>query len=339
MRYLSTFFIIIIFLISPNFASAESDSLFLFTRNKRVNIIDLSDRLNVHFYGKIKYTNLEFSCEDTTVRLNYSPNDQINIGFGANWKIFGLGLAFNFKFINNDDDVYGDTKRLDLQVNGYGKKSVLDLTFYSYQSFYLKNIGETIRNWDIGQPNYIRPDINISSFGLSYLYLLNNQQFSYRAAFLSTAQQLKSAGSFFLGGQFSAFKASADSSFFPSQSIFNQLPDLVRVARSSVGFNFGYAYNLILPHKFYVSASLALSPSIGMLNYRFDNTKPNVFTVPSIDIIPRFAAGYNGDNYYFGISHVTRITSIEATQHDVPNMLWQNGNFRFFIGKRFELSK
>lgn len=299
------------------------------------NIIDLSDHFQVHFLGKQKYTRVLFRDDDFKTNLNYSPNEQLNVGFGFNYRFLGIGIAFNFKFINNDDLVYGDTKRIDWQINGYGKRSVIDLTFFYYQSYYLTNPSEIFQNWQVGDANYIRPDMKMSSIGLSYLYVFNNKKFSYKAAFISTAIQKKSAGSFLFGGQFHFLDLRSDSSFFPANSTFSRYNAIDKLNRNNMGLSFGYAYNLIVSHHFYISGGVSASPGIGLLNYRFKHNWPSIFIVPSISLTPRAAVGYNGLHYYFGISSSTQITFLELNSHNLPDLSWQNGNFRFFIGKRF----
>lgn len=302
---------------------------------KKSNIIDMSNRFQLHFYGKQKFSEISFIDEKNNKSLIYSPNDQVNIGFGFNYRIFGLGLAFNFKFINNDDLVYGDTKRLDWQMNGYGKKSVIDLTFFYYKSFYLENPQNALPNWNEGDANYIRPDIIMSSFGMSYIYVFNNKEFSYKAAFISNAIQKKSAGSFLFGGQFNITGLNSDSSLFPISSTFNNFSPINHLYRNSMGFSFGYAHNLILPHYFYISASFSVTPSLGLFNFKSNGQRAIIEVRPGLGIVPRVAMGYNGMNYYGGISMSTQISGIKSSSTEVPDYSWQNGNIRFFVGKRF----
>jgi len=304
------------------------------------NIIDISDKLNIHFYGKKKINTFSFSNNETNENIFYSPNEQVNIGFGFNYKWLGIGIALNFNFINNDDDIYGNTKRLDLQMNAYGKKFVTDFTLGFYSSFYLQNSKEVFLDPKYQTEYYIRPDISSLSFGVSNLYIFNHKRFSYKAAFVSTAIQKKSAGSLYLGPQLILFSISADSSFFPKNSTFNEFPSMTSFSRISIGALGGYAYNFIIAKQFYISASLGTAFSIGRQAYVVDDDSYLLRYVPSFDILPRIAFGFSNEKYYAGFSTVTKVSGFDALQEtEKLGMVFNYSNFRFFFGKRFNLKK
>ncbi len=304
------------------------------------NIIDMSDKLDIHFYGKKKINNFSFSNSETGDVLSYSPNTQLNIGFGFNYKWLGIGIALNFKFINNDDDIYGNTSRLDLQMNAYGKKFVTDFTLGFYSSFYLQNSKDVLMNPKYQTEYYIRPDISSISFGISNLYVFNNKRFSYKAAFVSTAIQKKSAGSLYIGPQLIMFGISADSSFFPKNSTFDEFPTITSFSRISIGALGGYAYNFIIAKQFYISASLGTAFSIGRQAYVVDDDSYLLRYVPSFDILPRIAFGFSNEKYYGGFSAVTKVSGFDALQEtEKLGMVFNYSNFRFFFGKRFNVGK
>jgi competence protein ComGC len=304
------------------------------------NIIDLSDKLDIHFYGKKKVNSFSFSDNKNGENLLYSPNEQLNIGFGFNYKWLGIGVALNFSFINNDDYIYGNTHRLDLQMNAYGKKFVTDFTLGIYNSFYLKNSSEIMYNSIYNNEYYIRPDINSVSFGVSSLYVFNHKRFSYKAAFVSTAIQKKSAGSFYVGPQFIILGINADSSFFPSHSKFDSFPDFKTFTRVSIGVLGGYAYNFIIAKKFYISISFGMALSNGRQMYNVGNTEYLLKNVVSVDFLPRVAFGFNNERYYGGFSTFGKLTGFDALKStENLGMTFNYSNYRFFIGKRFNLKR
>ena len=178
--------------------SQSKDSINSSTKS---NIVDYSDKFALYLYAKQK-TN-HFGIYNLEVPLiEYSPNDRLNIGFGFNYKWLGIGFAFNFGFVNNDNDKYGVTKRLDWQTNIYSKKFVVDFYLQYYQGYYVQNPQEVFPEWGEGDDMYIRPDIKSASLGIGAMYIFNHKKFSYKSAFLQTAIQKKSAGSFMMGGHF-----------------------------------------------------------------------------------------------------------------------------------------
>ncbi len=305
------------------------------TSDNEENIIDMSKRFQLWIYGKQKFTDIRFIDEINKQTLTYASNDPFNIGMGFNWRFIGIGIALNFKFINNDDEIYGDTKRLDLQMNAFGNRSVFDLTFLFYKSYYLRNMDEVFAGWETGDPYYIRGDIAMASFGMAYTYIFNHKKFSYKAAFVSNAIQKKSAGSFFLGGKFNITALVSDSSMFPKNSYFATFDPINELNRNSLSLSFGYAYNLILPKYFYLTASLAMTPSIGVLRYDSHLHSPYRKVIPGVGMVPRIAFGYNGMKYFSGVSMNTAILSVDSKDDNIPSINWQNGNVRIFVGKRF----
>ena len=121
-------------------------------------------------------------------------------------------MAFNLPFINNDNDIYGKTRRFDLSTHIYGRKMIFDLAMQWYKGYYLANPENIVAGWQQGDPYPSREDIKVFTFGASGWYVFNHRKFSYRAAFTFNERQLKSAGSPVLGGGFSWYFVNADSS-------------------------------------------------------------------------------------------------------------------------------
>ena len=303
------------------------------------NIVDLSGKLGLHFYGIRKTTELSFIDKAAKKSLIYTPNSSLNFGVGFNYKWMGLGLAFNFRFVNNDDWKYGKSSRLNLNMNIYGKKSVVDFTFFLYESFYLKNHRDNFPSWQAGDPNYIRPDMSFASVGLSYTYIFNHERFSYKAAFVSNAIQLHSAGSFFLGGQFLLSEAAADSSFFPTGTYFEKYPEIVDIGSSSIGLTMGYAYNFIIKKNFFISLSLALSPSLGKVYFKTSGDSINTAPAFAGPVLPRIAFGYNTLKYYAGISINGKFSVIKPMGDNSLTVNYGYSRFRFYVGRHFNVGK
>jgi hypothetical protein len=317
-------FILLLALISC-FSGLAQDSEYIENR---------SHQFQLHLYGKKKFTDISFSDPLTKTDLVYSPNDQVKWGLGFNWRFVGLGFAF-VKFNKLDDKIYGDTRGMDWQVQLYGKRSVVDVVFYYYSSYYLENPEDVLTNWKEGDANYIRPDIIAASVGLSYIYVLNNKRFSYKAAFVNNAIQKKSAGSFIFGGQFNFSDKVADSSFFPTNSNFGSYDPLVRMNRNSFGLNLGYAYTFVYLKNFYTSLSMSVLPGFGVNNidikHRINHPKPAL----GISALPRFSTGFNADIYYGGFSFISVLSSLDASNKNLPELSWMNGSYRVFLGRRF----
>lgn len=298
-------------------------------------IKDYSDQLNLAIYSKVKYTSFKISDELKEEALKYSPNRQINLGLYYHYRKFGLGLAFGIGFLNKDDDLKGETSRLDLQGNIYGRRFVIDLSFMNYKSYYLTNTKHLLKDWERGDPNYIRPDIRMFNMGGSSIYIFNNKKFSYKAAFLQTDLQKKSAGSLLGGVVFNFNVLRGDSSFFPSQSDFDSYPRTPIINNFSFGFKLGYAYNYV--YKKHYFASLALTPAV-LLSLEYASVDDYDIARPRINLAfqPRFALGYNSELWYYGFSIVEDVYFMgRDLVRDGVSIQYSYGNVKFFVGRRF----
>ncbi len=297
---------------------------------------DYSNMFGLFLYAKQKYS--EFGIIDVVSgkEILYSPNKQLNMGFGFNYKWLGIGIAFNLGFVNNDDDVFGKTKRMDWQTNIYTNKAVFDFYLQNYRGHYIENPQDVFSGWKNGDANYIRPDISSVSIGLSGMYVFNHEKFSYKAAFTQNAVQKKGAGSFLLGGSAFLQGIEGDSSIFPQGTDFDSLPPVLAHSAFYFGVRTGYAYNFIIAKHFFASMSLSLELEVGKVANELEDKSVYVSWDPIIHIQPRMSFGYNKPKWYAGFSFV-RDTYVEASDNETSryDFSFASGNFRIFAGMRF----
>ena len=321
-------------LINKDSLSFPKDTIWPKTRSKYYD--DYSNMLGLFLYAKQKYTSLAIYDKNLNKSIEYTPNKQLNVGFGFNYKWVGIGIAFKLGFLNNDDELYGKTKRMDWQTNIYLNRAVFDFYLQHYKSFYVDNPTDVFSGWKGDNNPYVRPDIESISLGLSGMYVFNHDHFSYKAAFLQTAVQKKSAGSFLLGGSVFIQGLSADSSIFPSQSDFSYLPPITNHSAIYYGVLTAYAYNFSIRDYYFISISLSASLSLGNTATMHEDGAVHVAWVPTIHLQPRMAFGYNKPKWYAGISFV-RDSYFEGSDivDTSVDFSFNSGNFRLFLGRRF----
>ena len=191
------------------------------TKNDSAYIEDYTHDITFRIYGSRKYTNYNIVDTRRDKEVLYRPNDNFNVGFGANYKFLGINFGFNLPFINKDDEVYGRTHSLDLQTHIYLRKLIVDFYWQYYKGYYIApNENGLLTTAGIaseeGKPLLIRPDLHIRNYGIGMLYVFNDERFSYRAAYLQNDYQKKSAGSLILGGEIFSTKIDGDSSLIPT---------------------------------------------------------------------------------------------------------------------------
>ncbi len=301
-------------------------------------IRDVSDKLSVRLYGINKFNRFDIHDNNAGYTVKYSPNSSVNLGFGINYKWFGLGVAFDLPFINNDDQKYGHTNRFDAQTNIFTRSLAVDLNLQYYQGFYIENPETYDKNWTAGNPYPQRPDIITTTLGASCLYIFNHKKYSARAAFIQTDVQKKSAGSFMLGGFFSLFSLEGDSSFIPYQlkSIFD--PDLLfnQLYVSDFGVAFGYTHTFVIWKRLALSLSLAPGVSFQKYNVSYLTERDNIKgSFASAKFLGRFSLVYNTQKSYFGFTATDDSYNGNTGKNQQNSLTYQIGAVRFFYGRRF----
>ncbi len=235
-----------------------------------------------------KYTSLFLkSLDEAPKTIKYMPNSKITLGIGATYNWLSINLALGFKFLNQSKENKGETNYIDLQTHIYGRRSTLDFYGQFYHGYYIDP--ENLTN----HPDpYLKPDLLTNEIGLAYMYMANWKRFSARAAMLQSERQLKSAGTFLIGGSTNYVSSSADITIIPELDEFNQLQDVRIVRTYEIGPSAGYAYTFVFLQRFFTTAML-----IGNLNVNFnteyipEGKRTNVSLTP--DYTYKIAAGYS----------------------------------------------
>ena len=282
-----------------------------------------------------KKSEFDITHETNGNSIEYEPNSSLNLGFGFTYKWFGLNLAFNFPFINNDDEIYGKTQRLDLQSSIFSRKFAVDLFLQFYKGYYVAN--PTILNpgWLPGDPYPIRGDIRSFSLGGTYNYIFNHDKFSYRAAFNFNERQKKSAGSFLVGGGVLLYNLLSDSGLIPNQLF----PDSVEVINidgvkiNSIYALGGYAHTFVI-RNWYFTLGLGLGPGLSSTKTKLTNDEfKKVRSRFSVITEFRGSVGYNSDVFYAGLSWYTGAFAIDSS-NDIL-ITYSLSKINFYVGYRF----
>ncbi len=295
-------------------------------------------QLTTRLYTSRKYTDLKIRDNGQDATLRYHPNDRFNLGFGASYNAFTLNIGINFPFINHDDDKYGKTDYLDLQSHMLFRKLTAELYFSAFKGYYVSNPDDILLHYEESTIYPQRRDMLTLELAGSLYYIFNNTKFSYRAAFNQDERQKKSAGSFLAGPAIFTIYTQGDSSLIPYDveppDFFDGVP-MKRTRYAKATLNAGYAYNLIIWERFFITASLILGPGAGyMIIYpETDDINGQRKFDFAFSYTARAAAGYNGKRLYVGLSYVN--TSLNSpTPVDKARYIFRAGNIRFNIAYR-----
>jgi hypothetical protein len=179
----------------------------------------------------------------------------------------------------------------------------LFLNYSQFQGFYIKDSHEVDSSWTSDQPYVQAPDLKSRTAGANFTWVLSPESFSLIAAMDQTERQEKSGGSFLLGA------AATETVFEDSDEI---IPSTVQVSYGrdakltegrfmALTAKGGYGYTLVFYDKYF--ASLAAQFGVGTQRMSLKGTgfeRTEWKQANKVDAL--LSAGWNGDNYYSGVS-------------------------------------
>ena len=286
--------------------------------------------ITTRLYASEKY--LHFTLKSKEGRdLHYLPNTRLNYGLGFTYHNFSVNFAYSFPQVRNESDIKVKAKHVDLQIHSYKPKWVTDLYCQLYKGYYLSN-------QDIPAPPgfayYYRPDMKVDLFGLSRYRIFNPKRFSYRASFVQSEWQKKSAGSLFAGAEAYYGVFNGDSNLVPKskEAGFTQ-SGIDKISYFSIGPGGGYAYTLVLAQHFFITGSLTGNLNFSNATENAGGIKHNYISANSLFTV-RSAVGYNSRSW--DVSGTWVMHSIPFTGNNSnSDYLLNGGNYRIIIAKRF----
>lgn len=296
--------IVFIILLVPILCFAQVDSTY---------IRSFGHRLSVRPY--IAKTLLFMSQEsESGDEISYMPNNPPKIGLGVslNNTMISFGYGYGFDFMR--DKKYGKTKTVDFQLHNYGRKFVFDLYYQQYKGLY---DGEDEKNIKL------YPDMEIRQYGAYGLYIFNNKRYSYIAAYNQDEKQLKSTGSFLIGGSIYDTRITSDSSFvYNGKNSFRNF---------QFGISVGYAYTWVLGRYWDISASATTGINFG--SEKFSNFGKKLEVYPTV--FPRISAGYNRKSWSLAFSYLGNM--VFPVMSDEESIGIHTGSFQISFVKRFDI--
>lgn len=292
------YFYFSLFFILPYFCQAQIDTTY---------IKPFENKLSLRTYLSTKFILMEKEVDGKV--KNFTPNTPMSLGFGVsiNNTIINLSYGYGLNFMKDDDK--GRTKALDFQIHNYGRKFIIDLFIQKYHGFYTSD--------DSDKNIKLYPDLNIQQYGAFGQYVFNNKKFSYKAAFNQNERQLKSAGSFLLGGGVYFTKIGSDSSFVHKSK--NSLRNF------QFGVSGGYAYTWAINQRWFTSGSATMGVNLGTERIN-DFGKRKIEVYPTF--FPRISVGYNKENWSLGLSYINNLIFSSFTDNNTGNIGLASGNLQ-----------
>lgn len=307
-------------------------------------VLDYTHMLTTRVYMSTKFNAMTVDDRKEASHLEYRPNNRVNLGVGASYRALTLNIGIGFPFLNDDDSLRGETKYLDAQANMYGRRFAINLFAQFYQGYYIDQLsfpgfGESGTAYNEAlREDRLRPDIRQRNLGASVMHIVNNTQFSYRAAFNQDAWQRRSAGSWLVGGNFVYQGMRADRSVVPTaiDSLWREPLRFKRLDQLELGGMGGYAHTFVVRQRFFLSLTGSLG--LGLVRNRSVVAEEDSYAQRShwggnLRSQARVAAGYNSARTNMGLSYVNEQSQTSLAPQAI--YAWSVGNFRVFFVRRF----
>lgn len=286
---------------------AQIDSLYIAPYEKQ-NAVSV-------YFGK-NYLSLNRSINSND-EIEYIPNNPFTVGLGVTVAntIIDVSFGHGFQFLSEKEN--GKTKSFDFQLHHNARKFMVDLFIQNYKGFYTED--------DRGENTNLYPDLKISQYGLHADYVFNHEKFSTKAAFNQSERQLKSVGSFLLGGGAYLTKIETDSIPLPNNR--------TSLSNFQLGISGGYSYTWVINNHWSLSGSVSVGMNIG-------NDQSGIFGKEKLEIyptvLPRVAVGYATDLWSLRLSSINNMIFSNYSESENSNMSLISGNFQVTYIRRLD---
>lgn len=301
------------------------------------------DELTARIYLSRKQNGYNLSDRLFSPLLKYKTNDNLLIGMGYTYNFLTLNLAVKMPFINQDDDYYGKSSYLDLNIHTIFRSYIVDFYLQWSKGYFLTNPEKVIPDWGTQTTYPIRGDLRTHILGLNVQYLFNSSRYSYKASFLQNEFQRRSAGSPIAGIEAYWMLGMSDSVMvggnippvgFLDNNPFNQ------VDMANVGVNGGYAYTFVMREKLFLSLStiFGISGGYNQVHYTDNSITLRSGLTAGVTNSTRISLGVNSKQYYIGLSYI-RFSMANMSPGYADWFSYNTGNIRINLVRRFQLKR
>ncbi len=306
--------------------------------NENPYIEDHNEQLNIKFdvaNDEIKYF-IPYNGNKATLKTNLKTS----YGFVFSYKFLSIRLGIRPNLSDSEKENKGETDFFRFRIKLLFDKWTHRLEYNYTRGFYIENTQEittnaTNSNFHIQFP---RLTTNIITGSSQYNF---NDNYSFKAIESNTETQIKSAGSFVAGLNYTFYNATGTDHIIQEGGEVIQDTEYNDYIGFSTILNGGYHYSFVFQKFWYLNASA--NPGIGIDLYKttyhseFGSVKENnneiIFSLNTVG-----AAGYNGRKIYFGIEYNYNVNS-EKFDSDNISLQPSRNSFHVFIGYRFKAPK
>jgi hypothetical protein len=275
-------------------------------------------------------TRLQFFSGRTGELLAIRPVAEYRLGYSLDYKWVAVGFSFTPKFLLNTQNIeeLNNGESLGFNINFYYTDQWRqELGYQYYKGFFRDGPQRSTGLGDVLLENTTLKTIQGSTF------FIVNPEYSFRAHYIQTERQLKSAGSLIprLRYSFSALK--------PNFGNLTNYEEVVQINSLDFTAQIGYLYTFVYERKWF--ATVGLHPGFGY-NYslnRFSDGSIADKTYNSLTFAlnNEVGLGYNNYRWFFGVAYNWRNYNYANNQKD--QFARDFVSFNIYMGYRFNDNK
>ncbi|PKP49618.1 MAG: hypothetical protein CVT95_03235 [Bacteroidetes bacterium HGW-Bacteroidetes-12] len=293
---------------------------------KKEYYIDVSDQLLIKVFASTSFLRQGITNTISKNKIELAPLGIVNVGAAFNHKWLGVGATLGLP--SNDLEIAkkGKTTRLDLMLNIYNKRFVIDGFYQNYKGYHLAN-AKNVAEWKSDTlPQF--GNFRQEALTISGLYIVNHERFSVKSAFVKNAIQLKSAGSIVAGFFFNYDAARNSSGFLDNDSIKTELKmdfPFTAYSAATLGSSVGYSYNFVFSKYWYANATLSFGFGMNQFNADTlgysDSTQTIISsgskskTLIGTQLLFRASFGYERNNMIIGINYIGNMRGVTVDNY------------------------
>jgi hypothetical protein len=205
---------------------------------------------------------------------SYSSNRPLEAAVTVGWK--SLSLEFGYFLPRTHNSSHNKSSSFDFQLNYYDRKFFSEIQWKDYSGFYEDSGGDAA--------------LRVQSIGVLSQYVWNYEELSLKASFGLQEKQLRSAGSFLLGGSAFYQTAFSDDENFRFSDRYSRKKKFLHAGPAA-----GYAHTWVSGGNLF----FALLFSVGV-NFGKEFDEAHLFLAPLAFL--RFSLGYHLDDWSFSFS-------------------------------------
>jgi hypothetical protein len=272
--------------------------------------------------------------------LHYRPNNILGLGAGVTLRGFSVNFSTRLPFHNDKEDQYGKTRQLDIQVHRYRGKFAFDFYFQQYSGYHLRDSSDvTMVTGPTDYPYF--PQMHNTTIGATGLYVFNGKRFSLRAPIDQQDWQVRSAGSWLLGGSvFTHLIGNKDNTIIPpymKQPEFLGGSNVKKIDNYGVTVNGGYGYNFVFKRHWFTGVLGDIGAGVGYSEIS-DHAGSAHKVGLQLNADARFAFGYNSTRWFGGFYIIYRADRYQLPYEDCY-IIGNEGMARLILARRFTTQK